>query len=88
MLTAPHRPSRRIDDICRGSDRAYYTLRSEYGLLRLDTLPRDIVRVRFTRRESFVSEHSPFIVNRDSAPFDSCELDQSDIRLENASLAL
>ena len=31
--------------------------------------------------ESFVSEYSPFIVNRDSARFDSCEIDGIEVNV-------
>ena len=66
MLTVPYRPSRQIPENNIFADETGIEFKSEYGLLRLDALERDIIRVRFTRRERFVTEHSPFIVNRDA----------------------
>ena len=88
MLTAPHRPSRKIANVAFGADEGFVELQSEYGLMRLDALPRGIVRVRFTRRESFVQEHSPFVLNRENVPFSGLESQDEALHLKNGAFAL
>ncbi|MBQ9408856.1 MAG: DUF4968 domain-containing protein, partial [Clostridia bacterium] len=72
MLQAPHRPTRQIEPDAIRQDAAGIELKSEYGLLRLDAAPKGIIRVRFTRKDSFTAEESPFLVNRRAEESLSC----------------
>ena len=88
MLTAPHRPGREIPTGGIGGDGTCYTLKSEYGQMRLAALPRGIVRVRFTRREDFVSNESPYLVNRAGVSFDACAQDEERFCVQNGGLSM
>ena len=60
MMTPQHRPSLRVTAAARTEQGLL--LRSEYGSMLLQPVRGDIVRVRFTRQESFGDRHTPGMV--------------------------
>lgn len=65
MLTAPHRPERIIRETQFFPEGVI--LKSEYGLLRLQAYDRGILRVTFTRNDTF-PEASPYLIGRSPIP--------------------
>ncbi len=83
MLTTPPRPERKILDTQIVSGGAI--LRSEYGRLRLLAYDRGILRVTFTRNDTF-PEASPFLINRSPAPAACLAEDEGFVYVSTASL--
>ncbi len=83
MLTVSHRPDRQI--LAAEFSAAGAILRSEYGCLRLQAYDRGILRVTFTRSDSF-PEASPFLLGRAPVPAQNTAEDDSFVFVSTASL--
>lgn len=83
MLTAVHRPERKILET-RLTD-CGAVMRSEYGCLRLQAYERGILRVTFTRGDSF-PEASPFLIGRAPAPLTSAGEDAAFVSVSTGAL--
>ena len=84
MLKVPHRPSREVTEVRLNPYGA--VIRNEYGLLRIMTYERSIMRVTFTRGEDFPEGDGPFLLQRAPVPVTSVDEDAAYVYIKTGSV--